>query len=351
GILRGAPNADLTDVALSFARPADLIEVAPPTYRRSPGSLRFQVRWRAPYPTVARLPPPEIVWRDPVGLVERPVQGRGAPLSIDRYPAELLRLGAVRLDRVLALPGETRSRRVGSAGEFFGIRDAEPTDPPRRINWRASARWGRRLVNDFLLDRTGDVLLFLDVRPTRLGPAIDEILLGATRAAAIGITDSFAREKARIGLVSFGEFVEAVPLSSGRGHRLRMHEAIRRTRGATVAGPSERGAASLPRFFPPGVTTLLISSLTGDADPDLVLHLRRRGYPTFVLSPSPSQIRPVRSLLPAADEQLADRLERLARRQRLARVWNDAPVVDWEDFWSLGGFVRLLREPGRRRTV
>jgi hypothetical protein len=26
-------------------------------------------------------------------------------------------------------------------------------------------------------------------------------------------------------------------------------------------------------------------------------------------------------------------------------VWKDAPVVDWEDFWSLGSFVNFLRRP------
>ncbi|MGP8078319.1 MAG: DUF58 domain-containing protein [Thermoplasmata archaeon] len=351
GELRALPTADLRDLVLTFSRPADLGEVAPPRFARSPGSVRFDLRWRAPYPMVTVADPPQVVWRDPIGLVERSVLGRAPPLVIERYPAELLRIGSVRLDRVLAFPGETRSRRIGNAGEFFGIRDAAPSDPPRRINWRATARLGRRLVNEFQLDRTGDVVLLLDARSSRLGPAVDEILLGAGRAAAIGICQAFAREKARLGFASFGEFVEPTPLSSGRGHRLRVQEAIRRTRASSVSGPSERCAATFPRFFPPGLTTILISSLTGDADSDLVVHLRRRGYPLVVLSPSPSQIRPAAGGLSPADEELAERLERLSRRQRLARVWTHAPVVDWEDFWSLGAFVRLLRGPIRRRNV
>ncbi|MFY9717319.1 MAG: DUF58 domain-containing protein [Thermoplasmata archaeon] len=351
GIVRGDAATDLTDVVLTFSRPADLEEAAPPAVERANGAVGFVLRWWAPYPTVAVADPPEIVWRDSIGLVERSVKGRGPPLSIERYPPELLRLGAARLDRVLALPGETRSRRVGSAGEFYGIREAAPTDPPRRINWRATARRGRVLVNEFELDRTGDVLLLLDARPTRLGVGIDEILLGAARAAAIGIAAAFARDKARIGYASFGEFVDAVPLASGRGHRLRVQDAIRATRASSIAGPSERCAATLRRFFPPGITTILISSLTGDADSDLVLYLRRRGYPTVVLSPSPTRLLVGDRPLAPADERLAGRLERLARRQHLARVWVHAPVVDWEDFWSLGGFVRLMREPSRRRST
>ena len=350
GKVQGSPGGDLRDVVVEFARPRDLVESAPPTVVRDDGTLRFELHWRAPYPTIAVVEPPEIAWLDPVGVVLRSVVGRGERLTVERYPPELLRLGAVRLDRVLALPGETRSRRVGAAGEFFGIQEAAPTDPPRRINWRATARRGRLLVNEFELDRTGDVLLLIDVRPTRLGADTDEVLLGAARAAAVGIASSFAREKARIGYASFGEFIDVVPLASGRGHRFRVHEAIRTTRPSAVAGPSERCAATLPRFFPPGVTTILISSLTGDADSDLVVHLRRRGFPTIVLSPSPAQLLATERPLAPADERLAERLERLARRQRLARVWNHAPVVDWEDFWSLGGFVRLLRGPGRRRS-
>jgi len=349
GALRATARADLADAVLTFGCPSDLSERSPPEIRPSRESIEFTLHWVAPYPTVSVVDPPDVVWRDPVGLVERSARTDGPPLRVERYPSELIRLGVVRLDRVLALPGESHSRRIGTAGEFFGIRDAAPTDPPRRINWHASARTGRLLTNEFELDRTGDVLLLLDTRPTRLGPAFDEILLGAGRAAAIGLVDAFAREKARVGFAAFGEFVQPVPLASGRGHRLRVREAIRSTRGASISGPSERCAATLPRFYAPGVTTVLISSLTGDADPDLVVYLRRRGYPTVVLSPSPARIRSPHSPLPAEDEAIAERLERLSRRQGLARVWVHAPVVDWEEFWSLGGFVRLLRGGVRRR--
>lgn len=351
GELRAEPSVDLTDAVLEFPRPADLDEVAPPRVDRRRDVVRFDLRWRAPYPTISVVEPPTILWRDPAGLVERPVDAPTAPIVVERYPAELLRLGSVRLDRVLPFPGEVRSRQLGSSGEFYGLREAEPTDPPRRINWRATARLGRRMVNECQLDRTGDVLVLVDTRPARLGVATDEILLGVARAAAVGIVNAFSREKARIGYAAFGEFVDPVPLSSGRGHRLRLREAIRATRVARISGPSERCSTALSRYFPPGLTTILISSLTGDADTDLVPYLRRHGYPTIVLSPSPHRVQPPGPGLAPADEAIAERLDRLARRQVLSRVWSQASVVDWEDLWSLGAFVRLLKEPGRRRSV
>ena len=131
-----------------------------------------------------------------------------------------------RLDRTIPLAGETRARRIGPSGEFFGLRDALPGEPRGRINWTASARAGRMLANDYQMEQTGDVLLLLDVRPTSRDRSIDERLLAIARAGAFGIAEALLRSKVRLGYASFGEFLETVPLSSGRAHRVRVLEAI-----------------------------------------------------------------------------------------------------------------------------
>jgi len=350
GTVHARHGGDISQVAITFETPADLEEAAPPTLRYRADAIDFALRWWAPHPMIGRVPPPSISWKDPLGLVEREVEGERPTLIFERYPPELHRLGTVRLDRTLLLPGEARSHRVGASGEFFGIRDAAPDDPPRRINWRATARVGRRLSNEFELDRTGDILLLVDTRSVLLGPAVDDALIAVARAAATGISAAFLREKARVGFATFGEFVDAVPMATGRGHRLRLQAAIMAMRRSEVAGPSERCAATLNRFYPPGITTILISPLTGEADPDLLVYLRRRGYPAIVLSPSPLSLPvPHAALAPEAAE-LAQRLGALARRRRIARLWSHSPVIDWSDFWSFGELVRVLRQPSRRRV-
>jgi uncharacterized protein (DUF58 family) len=299
---------------------------------------------------IGTVPPPTISWNDPLGLIERTVDGERPTLVFERYPPELHRLGAVRLDRTLLLPGEARSHRVGASGEFFGIREAAPNDPPRRINWRATARIGHRLSNEYELDRTGDILILVDTRSTLLGPSVDDALIAVARAAATGISQAFLREKARVGFATFGEFVDAIPMASGRGHRLRLQAAITAMRRSEIVGPSERCAATLNRFYPPGITTILISPLTGEADPDLLVYLRRRGYPAIVLSPSPLSLPTVPLPLSPEETELAGRLEQLERRRRLARLWTHSPVIDWNDYWSFGELVRVLRQPNRRRV-
>ncbi len=347
GRIEVAPPARAEDVEVRFARPPALAERSVPRVRREGNAIGFTLAWRADEPTIVPVPAPHVVWSDPAGLLERAVAMEVPSLVVERYPPELSRIGTVRLERTIALPGETRSRRIGATGEFFGIREAAPSEPPRRVNWRASARAGRLLANEFQLDRTGDVLLLLDARPSGQGRANDARLLGLAAAAAAGVADGFLREKARVGVGVFGEFLDAVPLAAGRTQRLRIRRTLLRARLATDAGPPERCAVAVRRQFPPGVTTILFSSLAGDEGEHLITFLRRRGFPVIVVSPSPLPLQRPDALLSAAEEVLVHRMARLVRRDRLARVWQEAPVVDWEDYWSLAGLVDLLRRPGR----
>lgn len=336
------------DLVVELDRPGGLLEQGPVRYAVKEGALEFTASWAAPEPTIALVGAPSVVWLDPAGLVERPVDGVSGQLVVTRYPPELLRLGAVRLDRTTVLPGETRSRRIGATGEFFGIREAEPEDPPRRLNWRASARVGRLLANEYALERTGDVVLLLDARPSELGAAIDERLLSIGRAAVDGIAESFLRIKSRVGVAVYGEFLDAVPLSTGRAHAFRIRNALLRAHLAETSGPSERCAVAFRRYYPPGVTTIVLSPLADENGRALVSHLRRRGYRVVVLSPSPLPLL-LGPRLPAEDEELAARLARLERRSQVARTWRVAPAIDWEEFRSLGGFVEFLKRPTTRR--
>ncbi|HUI38733.1 MAG TPA: hypothetical protein VLY85_03775, partial [Thermoplasmata archaeon] len=118
-----------------------------------------------------------------------------------------------------------------------------------------------------------------------------------------------------------------------------------------VSGPAERLAVSLRRYFPPGVTTLVLTPLADEEAVHLLPHLRRRGFPAFVLSPSPLPL--LTASFPKDDRgaDLVRRLMRLVRRQRISGAWEEAPVLDWEEYWSLGELRRFLSHPaasGRR---
>ncbi len=337
------PNTlDSRDLEVVLPCPAELVERSPLAISFGPGSVRFRAEWEARSPALLNLPVPRVLWRDALGLAERPIDVEGTELVIERYAPEVDRLGGMRLQRTIAMPGETRSKAIGEAGEFYGVRPARPGDPWRRTNWHASARSGSRYVNEFSLERTGDVLLYLDARPSSLGPKIDHELFGISRATAIGMARGFLRENVRVGLAVFGEFVRTVPLGAGRSQRARLREALLAAHVSPIAPPAERGTIGLRRAITPGITTILISPLADEAAALLIVHLRRRGYPTIVLSPSPIAAQLVGFPSRPEDRGLVERIVRVYRRQQIARAWREAPVVDWTEFWSLARFTGFL---------
>jgi len=346
GLVRPRPPLRPENLSVRFYRPPSLEEVRPPvlTYREE--GIEFELAWRAPFPLLATLPRPEVVWRDPLALVAVAVAIDTPALKIERFPPEATRLETVKLPHTTPQPGEIRARQIGPSGEFFSVRAAGPTDTPRQINWRATARAGHLLANDYYLERTGDLVLLLDLRRSSLGPERDAALLEISRAAALGIAVGFLNEKSRVGLGLFDEFLTALPLGTGRLQRYRIAQALQRATLGEVAGPSERMAVSMRRYFPPGVTTVLLSPLADDESLVVLTHLQRRGYPTVVLSPSPMPLLAPRGPV-GADTATAVRLMRLMRRRRIGEAWREGPVVDWEDYWSLAPFVRFLSTPAR----
>jgi uncharacterized protein (DUF58 family) len=347
GSVRPRPPQSAADLSLRFFRPPALEEIEPPQIEITGGAIEFVLSWRAPFPLLAMIPRPEVVWRDPLGLVAVPLHLDAPALRLERFPPEAHRLESVKLAHTTLQPGEIRSRNIGASGEFFSVRAAGPTDTPRQINWRATARAGRLLANDYYLERTGDLVLLLDLRPSSLGPERDAALLAVARAGALGIASGFLAEKSRVGLGLFDEFLTAVPLGTGRLQRYRIAQALQKATLSEAEGPSERLAVSMRRYFPPGVTTVFLSPLADDESLVVVTHLQRRGYPTIVLSPSPMPLFAPPAGARRSDAEAAIRLMRLVRRRRIGEAWRTGPVIDWDDYWSLAPFVRFLSTPAR----
>ena len=333
-----------------FSVPPSLALSVPPQFEPTPSFLRFELQYTIPGPVLLEIPRPRFFWSDAWGLVQREVPVEGEPLSLERFPPEIHRLERIRLERTTPLPGEMRSRRVGPAGEYFAVRPSLPGDTRRQINWRATARAGKLLANDYHLERTGDLLLLLDLRPSGLGAARDDRMLNVARAAAFGIAEAFLEQKSRVGVGVFTDQLAVVPLGTGRLQRFRIRALLRDSAMPAEAGPPERLAISVRRFFPPGAFTILISPLLEEDSMLILPLLRRRGFPTVVLSPSPLTVLGLSDSTP--DDRVAARLIRLVRRRRLSEAWQQAPVIDWDDYWSLTPFVQFLQSPGlgRRRA-
>jgi uncharacterized protein (DUF58 family) len=296
-------------------------------------------------PLFAELAPPKVRWRDPLGLgeLQLPVVGRG--LTLERDLPGVRHVPRLALQRTTMLPGEVRSRRTGSSGDFASIRPFAPGDSRRRINWWATARRNELLSNEFLPERSGELVIVLDARNHHLPYSDDAELLGVGRAAALGLARSFLREKTRIGLAVFGEFADCLPLGSGKLHGFRIERMLEKVRLADVEPPIERLSVGLRRYYRSGTPILYMTPMADDETVAAGYHLRRRGFPCLLLTPSPVTLEGERMDLASEDGKLALRLFRLERRVRLRQAWESAPVVEWEDFTSLAALVGFLRRP------
>lgn len=308
------------------------------------------LRLRPLRPLMAKLETPKVCWRDPLGLGELRLPVRSEERLLEHYPPEVRRFPRMAVRRTTLLPGEVRSRTRSSQGEFAAIRPYAVGDPRNSINWWASARRGQLASNEFLAERSGEFVLVLDTRPSFLPGDDDQQLLGVARAAALGLARYLLREKTRVGVAVFGEFVECLPLRTGSLQRHLVEQWISRAKLAETAGPVERLAVSLRQSYPPGTQVLLISPLVDRESLAAGFLLRRRGFPCLVLSPSPTTFEASRMDLTSPEGGTALRLLRVSRRRQLAEAWQSAPVVEWEDFTSLAGLVAFLRSPPPHAT-
>jgi len=119
--------------------------------------------------------------------------------------------------------GDYRSLFKGQGMEFSEVREYQPGDEVRTIDWNVSARLGRPFVKRYVEERELTVMLALDVSgSSQFGTGSRfKSELAAELAAVLAL--AAVRNNDRIGLLCFSDRVEhAVPPRKGRRHALRV---------------------------------------------------------------------------------------------------------------------------------
>jgi len=86
-----------------------------------------------------------------------------APASIKMYPKFFSRRVFASRSKTYSFAGNAPSRYKGGRLEFMNIRGHVYGDPLRDINWKASARLGKRLVNEWHAERGLDCIMIVDL--------------------------------------------------------------------------------------------------------------------------------------------------------------------------------------------
>jgi uncharacterized protein (DUF58 family) len=230
-----------------------------------------------------------------------------------------------RLKRVAIRPRQTRvysgnipARQGGSGTEFFGVRDYQPGDSMRRINWRISARHHEALFsNQFEQERVADVWLILDARSRSDVYTPEGALFEHSVTAAAALAQALLIESNRVGLLIYGGFLDWTYPGYGKIQREYILRALARAR--TGESMVFDGLDNLPtRLFPLSSQLILISPMHGE-DLPILARLRARGYQVISISPDPVAYE-ARTLSTNKTGQLGLRLAHLERELLLRRL-------------------------------
>jgi uncharacterized protein (DUF58 family) len=122
-----------------------------------------------------------------------------------------------------ALLGSYRSVFRGSGLEFEEVREYEPGDDIRSIDWNVTARMGTPYIKKFREDRELNILLAVDISASSWFGSVDQSKrdLAAEVAALLAMTAM--RSHDRVGLLRFAEGLqEWMPSRRGREHLLQV---------------------------------------------------------------------------------------------------------------------------------
>lgn len=246
-------------------------------------------------------------------------------------------------------PGETVTRRSGQGLEFYGIRERTPGEPVRRTNWKATARTGTLMVNQFMDEAGGETLVVLDAREiSRVGKSPETTTAYSARAAAT-LSYRLLRDRNRVGLLAVGKSLVRVPLGSGKRHFEKIMIGLI---SAGTGGTDEWALDLVPHyislFFSRMVQILLVSSVVDDAPVGLVAELGRRGYDVLVVSPSPVEL-DVAGKGETRTAIMARELASIERNRKLSSMKSAAQVVDWNPSAPLADALERMRPTWRVR--
>lgn len=235
--------------------------------------------------------------------------------------------------------GAHRTRRPGDGSELLDVREFQPGDRIRRIDWRVSARREALHVRHTAIDSDADLVVCLDTRfdlgsrvsgwadRASWAPDQDRACLGTAITAAVALAGAYLRLGDRVGLVDLTVPHRGVPPGTGVRQLMRIRWQL--------AGIVPDAQLSRRRFdegsIPAGAVVVVLSPFVDDEIDEVVgaLARTRRDVLAIDVLPTPLELPADRAERAAARLVLAERHERLEllrRRGVLVTSWDPALI-------------------------
>src|SRR5712671_2379459 len=122
-----------------------------------------------------------------------------------------------------AFAGDYHSVFKGRGMNFEDVREYQPGDEIRAIDWNVTARLGTAFVKKFTEERELTVVLVVDVSASGNFGSVSQSKRELAAEVACVLAFSAIRNNDKVGLILFSDDVELyIPPKKGRGHTLRI---------------------------------------------------------------------------------------------------------------------------------
>ena len=163
-----------------------------------------------------------------LGLVERRYRCC-EPCNVSVYPSyqKLHQYELMAISQNLQEPGIKRIRRIGNNTEFEHIRDYLRGDDYRTVNWRATARLSRPMVNVYQDERSQQIFSVIDKGRVMQQAFQGMTLLDYAINASLALSYVAMRKEDRAGLITFADKADTFVAADRRpGHINKLLETL-----------------------------------------------------------------------------------------------------------------------------
>jgi uncharacterized protein (DUF58 family) len=310
----------LNSVPLSL-RPGETIEW---TYRISSAKRGYYV-----------VGPISIRYADMLGFYRRRTQ-RMEQDSFAVLPS-IEKMGTLdlRARRVGAWSGQVPSRRVGSGTEFYELRLYNAGDELRRINWKASARAGRLVTNEFESEHVTDVLIIVDSTEDVTSSIFEFDLTEFQLTLAGSLSSQLLLQGNRVGLAIYGGVRAWVDLAFGKRQLIRILDNLAMVKAGPALLPMSYAVESVVVSLMRSKSLIIfISPLLNENTANVISSLAEKGYVVICFT---SALEHVTGTDPKA---LAVRILSAQRHANAIRVDSVATLVEFAPDVSLRSQLR-----------
>lgn len=225
-------------------------------------------------------------WVSPLGLLIRQARyPAAAPVKVYPNLYDVRRYDlSLRRNRLRDV-GVRPSRMLGSGNEFERLRDYQPDDEYRHINWKATARHNRPIATQYQVERSQSVIALVDTGRMMQSPVADIAKLDYVLNAVLLLGYVGAAKGDKIGTLTFADQVDTyLEPRAGRGQFYRMLESLYAVDAVPIEPNYGRAVAYLRRRHRKRALVVIFTDLSsGPALAGLARHAGRLARQSLVL--------------------------------------------------------------------